>query len=339
VVSFVAGLEALLSLRLQVGAFVLEPLRRGERETTVVRVEGDGVDGFGEDVSHDLPDRSTFRRLDLPALHVRGRLREALGRLDEVDLRQGVSHGVVVNYRRWAIESALIDLALRQNDLALADVLGGEPRPVRFVVSPRTRDADAVLAFSERVPSLRLKLDPRSSWTRVKIEQIAALGTVDVLDLKGTYPGTSVYQPPDARLYRDLVEAFPTAWLEDPAIVEMTRAVLGRANERIAWDEPLHDVDDLECLRPAGAVNVKPSRLGSLASLLAIVARCRELGIVVYGGGQSEIGPGRAQIQLLAALFYPDGPNDVAPIGYDDLSAPVISSQPLTVAPAQVGFC
>jgi hypothetical protein len=63
------------------------------------------------------------------------------------------------------------------------------------------------------------------------------------------------------------------------------------------------------------------------------------LGIVVYGGGQSEIGPGRAQIQLLAALFYPDGPNDVAPIGYDDLSAPAISSRPLTMTSERVGFC
>src|SRR5262249_21169815 len=197
--------------------------------------------------------------------------------------------------------------------------------------APRTRDADGVLAFSERAGSLHLKLDRRSSWTREKIEQIAALGVVEVLDLKGAYPDTSVFQPPYARLYRDLVEAFPTAWLEDPGIVETTEAGLGGALERLAGGEALQDRGRLERPRRVGAVNVKPSRLGSLASLLAVVARCRELGITVYGGGQSEIGPGRAQIQLLAALFYPDGPNDVAPIGYDDLSAPAISSQPLAV--------
>ncbi len=38
-----------------------------------------------------------------------------------------------------------------------------------------------------------------------------------------------------------------------------------------------------------------------------------------YGGGQYELGAGRGQIQLLAALFHPDGPNDIAPGGYDAL--------------------
>jgi hypothetical protein len=40
-------------------------------------------------------------------------------------------------------------------------------------------------------------------------------------------------------------------------------------------------------------------------------------GIGLYGGGQFELGPGREQIQLLASLFHPDAPNDVAPAGYN----------------------
>lgn len=35
-----------------------------------------------------------------------------------------------------------------------------------------------------------------------------------------------------------------------------------------------------------------------------------------YGGGQFELGPGRAQIQHLASLCYADAPNDVAPVEY-----------------------
>ena len=38
-----------------------------------------------------------------------------------------------------------------------------------------------------------------------------------------------------------------------------------------------------------------------------------------YGGGQYELGVGRGQIQLLAALFHPNAPNDIAPGGYDGL--------------------
>src|SRR5207237_1057236 len=40
-------------------------------------------------------------------------------------------------YRRWAFESAALDLALRQAGVSLAEALGREPQPVRFVVSLR----------------------------------------------------------------------------------------------------------------------------------------------------------------------------------------------------------
>ena len=33
----------------------------------------------------------------------------------------------------------------------------------------------------------------------------------------------------------------------------------------------------------------------------------------MYGGGMGELGVARGQIQLLAAMFSPDGPNDIAP--------------------------
>jgi hypothetical protein len=38
-------------------------------------------------------------------------------------------------YRRWAFESAALDLALRQNGLSLQDAVGRVAKPVTFVVS------------------------------------------------------------------------------------------------------------------------------------------------------------------------------------------------------------
>jgi hypothetical protein len=52
-----------------------------------------------------------------------------------------------------------------------------------------------------------------------------------------------------------------------------------------------------------------------------------------------ELGVGRGQIQLLASLFHPDGPNDVAPGGYNlDTPAADLASSPLAVEPAGMGF-
>ena len=52
--------------------------------------------------------------------------------------------------------------------------------------------------------------------------------------------------------------------------------------------------------------------------MLDFYAYCDEHEIVLYGGGMFELGPGRGQIQYLASLFHPEGPNDVAPRAYND---------------------
>ena len=37
----------------------------------------------------------------------------------------------------------------------------------------------------------------------------------------------------------------------------------------------------------------------------------------MYGGGMGELGIARGQIELLASLFHPDAPNDVAPSAFN----------------------
>ena len=59
----------------------------------------------------------------------------------------------------------------------------------------------------------------------------------------------------------------------------------------------------------------------------------------MYGGGQFELGPGRGQNQYLASLWHPDGPNDVAPSGYNLPEPPAgLPDSPLAVAAAPIGF-
>ena len=65
--------------------------------------------------------------------------------------------------------------------------------------------------------------------------------------------------------------------------------------------------------------NVKPSRVGRLRDLFALYDACESRGFDMYGGGIGELGVARGQIQLLAAMFSPDGPNDIAPPGFNAL--------------------
>jgi len=100
-------------------------------------------------------------------------------------------------------------------------------------------------------------------------------------------------------------------------------AVLEPHRERVTWDAPIHSVADIEALpwKPT-MVNVKPSRFGPIRNLFAAYDYCEARGIGAYGGGQTELGQGRGQIQYLASIFHPDTPNDTAPRGYNESEPP-----------------
>jgi hypothetical protein len=164
---------------------------------------------------------------------------------------------------------------------------------------------------------------------------------VDSIDFKGAYKGTPVDTDTDPDLYRRVAEAFPEAWLEDPDLEdEGARAALAPFEDRITWDAPIHSVEDILSRRVMPrTVNLKPSRFGSVKALFEAYDFCAERGMGAYGGGQYELGAGRGQIQLLAALFHPDGPNDIAPGGYDALDPePGLPASPLDPAPDATGF-
>jgi O-succinylbenzoate synthase len=198
---------------------------------------------------------------------------------------------------------------------------------------------EPVRAWLDLYPALRFKLDANPDWSDDLVSQLAETGCVDSIDLKGQYRGTVVDTPADPALYRRVAEGFPDAWLEDPGLTDETIPVLEPHSERITWDAIIHSVEDVEKLPwPPRTVNVKPSRFGSVERLFAAYDHCREKGIEPYGGGQWELGVGRGQIQLLAALFHPDAANDVAPGAYNLGPKPGLPESPLEIAPRETGF-
>ncbi|HYN20501.1 MAG TPA: hypothetical protein VE078_06045, partial [Thermoanaerobaculia bacterium] len=298
-------------------------------------LEGGGIRGEGEDVAYDPADQAGHPTdLDLAG---RWTLDEFSGHLDDLHLfRIPPRRPSARDYRRWAFESAALDLALRQAGLSLGAALGLPYRPVRFVVSTRG-EIGPWLAID---PALEFKLDPTSGWSPGTIAWLAATGRVRILDLKGYHAGTEVEAPPDPALYRACSEAFPDAILEDPAWDAESEAALAGHEERIAWDAPIHSAADLDELPfEPRFLNIKPSRFGTVRRLLECLETCRERGITCYGGGQFELGPGRGQIQALASLFYPDAPNDVAPGGYNDPEPRAgLPRSPLTPSEVARGF-
>lgn len=320
------------------------------RPSTVVHLRGGGREGIGEDVVYDVLDHIAHRDAG-PAIDLSGpsTLGEACELIGSLDLFAGAppEREPSRNYRRWAYESAALDLALRQSGLALWEVVERDPQPLQFVCSTRLgsfgddarkSSTEPVRKRLDRYPGLEFKLDPENDWDGDLIEELGSLAIVRVLDLKGFYRGTPVDVETDPELYRAVAEAFPEAYLEDPDLNDETREVLEPHADRITFDAPLHSLADVEQMARK-AINSKPSRFGSLREILAIYEHCEAHGIAVYGGGQGELACGRGQIQYLASLFHATTPNDVAPSGFNDPSVPKgMPSSPMDPAQSETGF-
>lgn len=342
--------EQLAELEVEIEDYTLEPLQANvssdfERKSTVIHLRGRGEEGLGEDVTYDAVDHDILQAAG-PTLPLAGTYTLAsfcehlagLALFPEPPQRE-----VSELYRTWAYESAALDLALRQANTTLHAALGRTPEPVRFVVSLRLGEPPTLEPLRRRLdlyPTLRFKLDPTSSWDEQLIAELVATGAVDSVDFKGYYVGSVVDQPADPVLYRRVAEAFPDAWIEDPALTDETDAVLAAHRERFSWDAPIHSIADIEALPyPPRMVNIKPSRLGGLRNLLDAYDYCAKRSIGNYGGGQFELGVGRGQNQYLASIFHADAPNDVAPTGFNLPEPPAgLASSPLPPAPSDLGF-
>ena len=316
------------------------------RTTIQVRILGAGHDGLGEDVGvmPDDPDPLA----NAPA---------SLSLAGEWTLASFSDHLATVNqwpeppqwdlarlWRNWAFESAALDLALRQVGRPLHEVLGREPRPLRFVNSLGLGDppsTDTIHRRLARYPEVHYKLDAAAAWSLALCEDLAATGAVEVIDFKGQYGMEVEDEDALAAMYGHVLATFPEAILEDPHDLPAVAEAIAPHAARVSYDALIRSADDLATtpVNPIQVVNIKPCRTGSLRTLLALYARGEADGLLMYGGGMGELGVARGQIQLLASLFHPDGPNDVAPSPFNLADPPEgLPTSPLPPEPEATGF-
>jgi L-alanine-DL-glutamate epimerase-like enolase superfamily enzyme len=314
-------------LPLTIDAHVVEPLAApapAERVTLLVRLRGADAEGLGEDVGGDMLDKDGAFLAMAPSLELAGDWTLAtfvdhlagLGLWPEPPEWEGGRR-----FRRWAFESAALDLALAQAGLGLPEALGREPAPVRFVNSLGLGDPPeygAVGRRLERYPALRFKLDAQATWSPELAGEVAATGAVDVVDFKGRYELPVEDEFALVAMYEAVLERFPDAILEDPHDRPEVAALIEPHAARVSFDAPIVTAADVAGAQfGARIVNVKPSRIGAIRPLLEVYEHCEREGVRMYGGGMGEVGVARGQIELLAALFHPDSPNDVAPSPYN----------------------
>jgi L-alanine-DL-glutamate epimerase-like enolase superfamily enzyme len=266
----------------------------GPRPTSLVALRGAGATGRAEHVGWSEAAHEAFRDRTLP------RVPRGAWRLESWSA--AVAGSITQPYDRAALEAAAIDLALHQQGTSLFALVGCRPQPVRYVVS-FGRVADPA-GEARRQGDVELKVDADPDWDDTTFGALAASCRIAVLDWKNA--GTRADHERGHRI-------LPDALVEDPCWDVAPWS--GELHRRLAADAPLGRADDVHRLpvRPVAA-NLKPARMGGILEMLAAAAACRARGIAIYVGGMFEIGVGRRQLQALAALLCPDGPNDVASI-------------------------
>ena len=112
------------------------------RKTTVIRLDGSrrGRARGGRHLRRRGTGRPAGARRRCSRWPASGRSTRCSRRLESLPLfEQPPEREVYVDYRRWAFESAALDLALRQAGRSLGGPVGREPRPVTFVASGGAR--------------------------------------------------------------------------------------------------------------------------------------------------------------------------------------------------------
>ena len=117
-----------------------------QRVTTTVHLQGGGREGLGEDVTYQANLHDDFPLPDIVGEWTLDSFSDSLEglRFFAVELMDAAAS----DYRRWAWESAALDLALSQAGTGLAELLGRERSPVTYVVSTRVDKVWTVLELS-----------------------------------------------------------------------------------------------------------------------------------------------------------------------------------------------
>ena len=293
--------------------------RSYDRTFVLVRVEGEGHEGWGESVAEANPYYSS--ETTDTVLHIlEGFLAPLVkGRTFEHPrdvfpaLRRVRGH----NMAKAGIEMAVWDLYARALGKPLSAVLGGTRSRIASGVSIGIQDSlDQLIEKVERELAAgyqRIKIKIKPGWDIDAVERVRARfgATALMVDANAAY--TLQDQPHLARL-----DPYDLMMIEQPLDYDdvMDHATLQKGlTTPICLDESIHTVriarDAIEA-KACKIINIKPGRVGGHRASIELHDLCAAHAIPVWHGGMLESGIGRAHNIHLASLPNFTLPGDIA---------------------------
>lgn len=318
------------------------------KEALLLRLESDGVVGWGECVADPDPFyasettqtvRHILKEFLLPLLTPGQTIGELLKCWSPVR-----GHGMA----KAMVENALLDLIARQQNRPLHDLLGLPARRIQSGISLGIQDSIPALLDAVAVAMSR-------PYHRVKLKIMQGKDIEWVRAVREAYPKLMLmadangdYRLEHAAHLREL-DAFNLTMIEQPlsySDIVQHAALQQELATPLCLDESIHDLDDARsalALKAARVINIKQGRVGGMIESLRIAALCQQAGIDVWSGGMDETGIGRAfnlQLQTAPGFTLPGDTSETSRYFKEDIVEPgvVLADDGFITLPAGAGI-
>ncbi len=287
-------------------------------EHIIVRVDGEGITGWGECVASEGPWYSY--ETNQTAWHV---LRDFLiPRVFKSDIRAATEFPRVAarvrghNMAKAGLESALWDLFAKEQGKSLAQMFNAFQTAQRDYVLPERIAVGVSVGLQATTRALveQVRAYLQEGYTRIKIKIKPGQDVELVRALRAEFPAirlqvdaNSAYRLSDADIFHAMDE-YNLLLIEQPLSHDDIFQHIKLQHElktAICLDESIHSADDAEAALELGAchiINIKPGRVGGYTQAIKIHDLAAARSAPVWCGGMLESGIGRAGNVALASL-------------------------------------
>jgi len=290
-----------------------------DEEHIMVRVDADGITGWGESVAEGTPFYSyetvptawhILQDFLIPSI-----LGKELSSIDEaIQLYSRVRGHMMA---KAGLEAALWDVFAKSKKISLSKLLGGAREKIDVGVSIGIQSSPEALI--KKVEGFLLE-----GYKRIKIKISPGNDIQYVKALRKEFPNillqvdaNSAYQLEHIKLFKEM-DDYNLLLIEQPLGYEdiYDHSKLQRELKTpICLDESIHSLDDTRAaieLDSCRVINIKPGRVGGFTESKLIHDYCASKNIPVWCGGMLESGIGRAGNVALASLPNFTLPGDIS---------------------------
>lgn len=308
-----------------------------DRHCLIVRVDADGLTGWGEcpveasfGYSYETTTTAWHALKDFLASQLLGK---------PVDVAATVEIGALMrghNMARHGLEAALWDIVAQSKNISFSKALGGTRHRVAVGVS---------IGIQESADTLIEKIENylAQGYGRIKIKIKPGYDLEIVKRVRAKFPkillqvdANSAYRLPDVPLF-EAMDDYTLLLIEQPFgwddIYEHSK-LQPHLHTPICLDESIHSLGHAVMAIDLGAckiINIKPARVGGFTESRRIHDLCQSRKLPVWCGGMLETGIGRAGNIALASLANFTLPGDISASNRyyaEDIAEPLFTLNP-----------